>query len=623
MIDLDELLQPISEENPSGKDLRYAPVSAQIKEARRVEDELDQGVWKTEIKKADYPLVIRLATDALKKQGKDLQVAAWLTEAITHQDGYSGLEQGLELMSRLLAEFWDTVYPAIDEDGDLELRATPLLWVATQLDRVIRSNPLTAGGYSWFDYHFAKSIPSEEEAARDETKRALRQDAIDRERPTMDVFEKACAETPLTFYEGRQQEIAAAMARLDALSALADEKFAEASPGLGHLRGLLEEMEQTVRVILVKRRQSESLRTAPAPAAVSAPPPPAMAVDDWGEPIVSAPSMAASQPDSWGQPADSWEQPAWSEPAAAAPALDPEEPIRRVAEIAALLRRANSHSPVPYLMLRGARWGELYAAGEDPDFMTLEAPPTQMRIDMKRFWYSNDWDELLNLTENAMALPCGRAWLDVQRCAVKAAEATGREAVARALKSALRTLLEDYPRLPDWTLNDDTPAASSETKEWLRAERLAGGGRSRALPVFVPAEPAPAANGDGETALKDAFDLAMEAAREGRTEEALTIISREAAQESSGRGRFLRKVQLAQICLATRNDAIAAPILEQISEEIERRQLEQWETPELIAQALAMLVQCLDQPGGDTERRRRLYSQICLLDPARALSLAR
>ena len=39
----DNLLNPIPGENPSGEDLRYAPIYDQIKEARRAEDEAAQG----------------------------------------------------------------------------------------------------------------------------------------------------------------------------------------------------------------------------------------------------------------------------------------------------------------------------------------------------------------------------------------------------------------------------------------------------------------------------------------------------------------------------------------------------------------------------------------------------
>src|SRR6185437_11445114 len=151
-IDIEALLQPVSSDEPAGVDLRHQPVFLQIREARRQEDELNQGVWKHDVKTADYPLVVKLSREALAKKGKDLQVAAWLTEALLRLEGFSGLDQGLRLLQKLLETYWDSVHPMIDEDGDLELRATPLRWAASQLDSAVRSVPLTQGPHNWYQY---------------------------------------------------------------------------------------------------------------------------------------------------------------------------------------------------------------------------------------------------------------------------------------------------------------------------------------------------------------------------------------------------------------------------------------------------------------------------------------
>ena len=56
----EDILVPIPGENPSGIDLRYDTkllVLDKIKEARRQDDELDQGAWQSERKSANWPLV--------------------------------------------------------------------------------------------------------------------------------------------------------------------------------------------------------------------------------------------------------------------------------------------------------------------------------------------------------------------------------------------------------------------------------------------------------------------------------------------------------------------------------------------------------------------------------------
>ena len=54
VIDLDAMLQPVSDESPSGENLRYSGLYDEITEARRADDDLDQGDWQTELKVADY-----------------------------------------------------------------------------------------------------------------------------------------------------------------------------------------------------------------------------------------------------------------------------------------------------------------------------------------------------------------------------------------------------------------------------------------------------------------------------------------------------------------------------------------------------------------------------------------
>ena len=115
----EDILVPIPGENPSGADLRYDTkllVLDKLKEARRQDDELDQGAWQSERKTANWPLALKLAQETLATTSKNLQVAAYLAEALLQTEKFAGLRHGLDLVYRLLTEFWDTVYPAIDPE---------------------------------------------------------------------------------------------------------------------------------------------------------------------------------------------------------------------------------------------------------------------------------------------------------------------------------------------------------------------------------------------------------------------------------------------------------------------------------------------------------------------------
>ena len=87
-----DLLNPISADNPTGKNLRYDPLYDKIKEARREDKDIPQGDWQIERKLADWPLTIKLTSDALATQTKDLQLAVWLTQALLRREGVHGRE---------------------------------------------------------------------------------------------------------------------------------------------------------------------------------------------------------------------------------------------------------------------------------------------------------------------------------------------------------------------------------------------------------------------------------------------------------------------------------------------------------------------------------------------------
>ena len=86
------------------------------------------------------------------------------------------------------------------------------------------------------------------------------------------------------------------------------------------------------------------------------------------------------------------------------------------------------------------------------------------------------------------------------------------------------------------------------------------------------------------------------------------------------RGRFNRKVQLAQLCLSIGQPAVAFPILGDLAQEVEQRRLGEWEPAEDIAHTLTLLFRCMEKLGADAVEKRRIYDRICCLDPVQAMS---
>ena len=90
VLDVEPLLVPIAGDNPSGRNLFYEPQYDELREARRVEDDTLQGDWKRKAKPADWDRVIELGSNLLKRLTKDLQIAAWMTEALARKRGLAG-----------------------------------------------------------------------------------------------------------------------------------------------------------------------------------------------------------------------------------------------------------------------------------------------------------------------------------------------------------------------------------------------------------------------------------------------------------------------------------------------------------------------------------------------------
>ena len=142
----EDILKPIPGENPGGQNLRYCAGLRQNQGGPPRGRRTSQGAWQYERKLADYALVIKLTEDALATQSKDLQLAAWLTEALLKKNGFGGFNEGLQICSGLVGDSGTTSTPNSTK-ATSELRAAPLEWVGNKLDVPLKSNPLCRDGY--------------------------------------------------------------------------------------------------------------------------------------------------------------------------------------------------------------------------------------------------------------------------------------------------------------------------------------------------------------------------------------------------------------------------------------------------------------------------------------------
>jgi type VI secretion system protein ImpA len=604
----EDLLKPIAGDNPAGKSLRYDPVYDKIKEARREEDDAPQGDWQRERKTADWGQVIKLTSDSIADKSKDLQLAAWLTEALLRKDGFNGLLRGLTLIRGLIDGFWDGLYPE-NEDGDLELRAAPLDWVGSYLEQPIKNAPITKSGLGYFKYKESRAVGYEEQANESSAKREAYDNAKRDGKMSADEFDAAVKATSTATYAAWMDDFDKSLETIEGLSEVCQEKFADYSPSFSKLQDALQEVRNIVRGIFVKRQEAE----APPPAAEPEPVPEP-------EPQVSYSSSPA--------PTAAAVAPARAKTAAGiVPASVDEVPLR-LAAVAKYLRANDAYDPAPYLMLRGYRWGETRRQGGNPHPSFIVAPTTEARQNIRRLAADANWGELIEAGETAMAEPCGRAWMDLQRYMLKALEGWGCPGIVAAIRAELRALINDIPEIPNWTFDDDTPVANGETQAWLK--EIAGPQEPPAAAPPPPPPPEPVYEPPPRRpepteadAPPDPYELAMEKVRRGRVDEAIEMLAQDIALQQSGRGRFQSKVNFCQLCLATNREPLALPILEELVETIDQHRLETWEPPESIAHPLSLLYRCLDKAGAEPAMKQKIYARICRLDPMQALNFAR
>ncbi|WP_296948017.1 type VI secretion system protein TssA [uncultured Massilia sp.] len=325
--ELDGLVKPLREDAPSGPPIRFDPIFTEIRLAREEDDpNLPMGVWERPLKKADWPLIEARCKATLARHAKDLQIAAWLAEAWTRQSGLEGLFRGLVLVERLLARFWETLHPQLDDDGDAELRVAPLEWMNVSLSATLRVHvPVLgrgagpAGRFTLADWE--RMTTNELSPARQEEARKAAGETGEVLQTRADIIAFVLAE-PRAGVERTTQLVRGCLAAVLSIASFTDARLGMEAPTMSKLRDTLRAMER----VLLQMTPPDRADAADAPA-----PPVAEGV----APAVAAPQVVAS---------------GWS---------SREEAYATLEAIADYLSRIEPHSPTPYLLRRAVNWGRM------------------------------------------------------------------------------------------------------------------------------------------------------------------------------------------------------------------------------------------------------------------------
>jgi type VI secretion system protein ImpA len=263
--DLAALLEPIPGDSPQGVDIRedfssqspYNRLRDARSDARDAEKMLDNGdpnagdpapMWRT---------VRETGLKTLKEATKDLEVAAWITEAYVRSHGLAGLAAGATLIKGLADQYWDGVFPLPDDYG-VETRVAPVTGLNGRDGGGSLIQPLykihffdRADGtpVTFFAYQSSEQLPALTNERRDARVKA---GAI-----PWDDMEKEARTVGAGRLGRLRDEATAALEAWEAMAATLDEKASEDPPSTSHVRDMLRQIH------------AAAVRYAPAPEAAA------------------------------------------------------------------------------------------------------------------------------------------------------------------------------------------------------------------------------------------------------------------------------------------------------------------------------------------------------------------
>ncbi len=116
-VETEALLKEIDAENPCGEDLEYDPEFIALEQA--IKGKPEQQIGDT-IQEAEPPnwKEVRKAVENLLARTRDLRVLIYYFRALSALEGLYGFAQGLDLINKLTAVFWQDIHPQLDPDDD-------------------------------------------------------------------------------------------------------------------------------------------------------------------------------------------------------------------------------------------------------------------------------------------------------------------------------------------------------------------------------------------------------------------------------------------------------------------------------------------------------------------------
>jgi type VI secretion system protein ImpA len=326
--DLAALLTPISAEAPAGADLRQdaSPQSPYFRlrdaraEARAAERAAEAEGGEGGVP-PEWRTIRELALEALVTRSKDLEIAAWLCEALLRLDGLLGLGAGFRLIVGLAENFWDDFFPTADEEGLAgRLAAVAGLngmgregTLIQPLRRIALFSRPDGAPFEFWQYEQSRELAGIADATR-------RQQRLDAGVLPFETVENEARAADSALFGALSDQTAEAAAAWQGLGQILDSRAGADAPPTSQVRDLLDQIHAAAE------RWAPPAAGAPEPAGDSALP---FGAGEAGR--IPAPGRLATRDDA----------------------------LRLLAEIADFFRRTEPHSPLAYTLQEAVRRGRM------------------------------------------------------------------------------------------------------------------------------------------------------------------------------------------------------------------------------------------------------------------------
>ncbi|MFL5342358.1 MAG: type VI secretion system protein TssA [Gemmataceae bacterium] len=329
VLDFAKLLAPIPGDKPAGADLRadtsptstyYATKDARNK-ARADERKMVAGD-EADVPPPDWKPVVQHATKALAEKSKDLELTAYLIEALARTHGFAGLRDGFRLARELAEKYWETIYPLPDEEG-LETRVAGLTGLNGQdaegtLKAPIAKIPITEskGEPPFAAYHYEEALNFAKV-----TDPKVRERKLEQGTASLEKIQQAVNESSGKFYMNLVEDIDRCCEEYGKLTAVLDAKCGEKAPPSSNIRAALAAVLDVVKNVAKHKLEA---------------------------PAAPKEEKKDGAPAAGGQPQKSSDQ-----------LQSRDEAFNLLLKVAEFFRRTEPHTPVPYAIEQAVRWGRM------------------------------------------------------------------------------------------------------------------------------------------------------------------------------------------------------------------------------------------------------------------------